>query len=267
MLVGTASFAADMPMPPMMQPPPLEDVGSGWYLRGDIGMTNQSVGKMFNALDSGATNLNRSTTFDASPLIGIGVGFNYNSWLRFDVTGEYRSKANFKGSDQFTFFDGAGTAVAHDDYTASKSEWLFMANAYVDLGTWWCITPFIGGGVGMVRTTIHDLRDNGHVFFSNGTNVPNVAYGATTSKWNFAWAVHAGLAYKASSNVTFEIAYRYLNLGEAASGDLVALGGGNTVNNPMEFRDLVSHDIKFGVRFSLDPEPAKAFPPPLMRRG
>jgi opacity protein-like surface antigen len=266
-LVGTASFAADMPMPPMMQPPPIEDVGSGWYLRGDIGMTNQSVGNMTNALDSGATGLRRSTGFDASPLVGVGVGFTYNSWLRFDVTGEYRSKANFKGSDQFTFFDGGGTARGHDDYTASKSEWLFMANAYIDLGTWWCVTPFIGAGVGIARTTIHDLRDNGGVFFSDGSYAASAAYGATTSKWNFAWAIHAGLAYKASQNVTFELAYRYLNLGEAESGDLIALGGGNSVYNPMKFRDLDSHDIKFGVRFSLDPEPTKAFPPPLMRRG
>jgi opacity protein-like surface antigen len=177
-----------------------------------------------------------------------------------------RAATSSPGSDQFTFFDGGGTAVGHDDYTASKSEWLFMANAYIDLGTWWCVTPFIGAGIGMARTTIHDFRDNGHVFFSDGTHAPSVAYGATTSTWNFAWAIHAGLAYKATQNVTFEIAYRYLNLGKAETGDLIALGGGNFVNNPMKFQDLDSHDIKFGVRFSLDP-PAKAFPPPLMRRG
>ena len=23
-----------------------------------------------------------------------------------------------------------------------------MANGYVDLGTWWCMTPFIGAGIG-----------------------------------------------------------------------------------------------------------------------
>jgi hypothetical protein len=25
---------------------------------------------------------------------------------------------------------------------------VFLANGYVDLGTWWCFTPFIGAGVG-----------------------------------------------------------------------------------------------------------------------
>ena len=45
-LLSSAAFAADMPsiMPPPPQPyyaPPAEDFG-GWYLRGDIGMTNST---------------------------------------------------------------------------------------------------------------------------------------------------------------------------------------------------------------------------------
>jgi opacity protein-like surface antigen len=259
----------------MMPPPPIEEVSSGWYLRGDIGMTAQEVGSLNNVLYSGATSVaHTGLTFDSSPLIGLGVGFQWNSWMRFDATAEYRGRAGFKGSDQVTFNDGGGIARLSDDYTASKSEWLFMANAYVDLGTWWCITPFIGAGVGMARTTIHGFRDNGTGFFSDGTEFQSVAYGDTASTWSFAWAFHAGLAYKMSQNVTFELAYRYVHLGDAASGDLIALGGGNLVNNPMEFKDLSSHDLKFGVRFNLDPTPVPAmapprmaFPPPLMRRG
>ena len=44
-LLSSAAFAADMPSimpPPMYAPPPVEDFG-GWYLRGDIGFSNQSV--------------------------------------------------------------------------------------------------------------------------------------------------------------------------------------------------------------------------------
>ena len=36
--------------------------------------------------------------FDASPLFGLGIGYYFNDWLRFDVTGEYRGTANFHGS-------------------------------------------------------------------------------------------------------------------------------------------------------------------------
>ena len=40
-------------------------------------------------------------------------------------------------------------ALGTDTYHATKNEWVVLANAYVDLGTWWCITPFIGAGVGV----------------------------------------------------------------------------------------------------------------------
>ena len=33
----------------------------------------------------------------------------------------------------------------------------------------------------------------------------------------------------------------------------------------MQFKDITSHDLKFGVRWMLQPEPA--YQPPLMRRG
>ncbi len=45
-LLSSVAFAADMPSimppPPMYAPPPVEDFG-GWYLRGDIGFSNQQV--------------------------------------------------------------------------------------------------------------------------------------------------------------------------------------------------------------------------------
>ena len=44
--------------------------------------------------------------------------------------------------------------VGTDIYHATKSEWVVLANAYVDLGTWWCMTPFIGAGVGGARVSI-----------------------------------------------------------------------------------------------------------------
>lgn len=272
MLVGTASFAADMPMlPPMPAPPPLEDVGSGWYLRGDIGMTNQSVRKLSSPDYAPLTSLQQTgLTFDSSPLFGVGVGVNYNGWLRFDVTGEYRGKANFKGTDRVAYNIGADLVVGRDDYTASKSEWLFLANAYIDLGTWWCVTPFIGAGVGFSRNTISGFRDNGWTQNRTTGETVNDGYGfaEAASRWNFAWALHAGLAYQASQNLTFELAYRYVNLGDAVTGDQINFFGQPGNNNPVTFKDLTSHDLKFGVRFSLDPQPIRpAFPPPLMSRG
>ena len=88
---------------------------------------------------------------------GLGVGYKFNDWFRADVTGEYRGKANFHGSDNVAFTGGQGV----DNYSGSKSEWLFLANAYVDLGTWSCFTPYIGAGVGGSYNTIRSFRDDG----------------------------------------------------------------------------------------------------------
>ena len=77
----------------------------------------------------------------------MGVGYEWNSWLRFDVTGEYRTKAAFKATGRYTDFC-AGGGNCFDVNTGNFSSAVFLANAYVDLGTWWCLTPFIGVGVG-----------------------------------------------------------------------------------------------------------------------
>ena len=70
-----------------------------------------------------------------------------------------------------------------------------MANAYVDLGTWWCLTPYVGVGVGMANIKISGFRDDGFNYTRPGSD-NSTAYADDASKWNFAWAVHAGMTYK-----------------------------------------------------------------------
>ena len=54
-LLSQAAFAADMAIaPPPYAPPVVEDFG-GWYLRGDIGFSNQRVDRLNNVLDSNIT--------------------------------------------------------------------------------------------------------------------------------------------------------------------------------------------------------------------
>ena len=268
-LAAVASFAiintahsADMPVPVLA---PAVDF-SGWYLRGDIGFSNQSVGSLFNVNYANFNSVqNIDKGFDAAPFFGLGIGYTVNNWLRFDVTGEYRGAANFHGLDVGAL---PGGGFADDRYTGSKSEWTFLLNGYVDLGTWWNITPFIGAGVGFSRNTISNFGDISVCLNSNGCAGAggSDAFGGTASKWNFAWALHAGLAYQLYRNVTLELAYRYIDLGNAQSGDLVAFNGISFINNPMEFHHLTSQDVKFGVRFNFggyEPPP----PPPLRSRG
>ena len=181
------------------------------------------------------------SAFDASPLFGIGIGYNFNEWLRFDMTGEYRSSANFHGSQIITSPGGTIT----DEYYARKKEWLFLLNGYVDLGTWQGFTPFVGAGVGFSHNTIASFQDICTPCPGGG-----VAFAEDTSKWNFAWALHAGLAYKVTKNFTVELAYRYVNLGNARVGRHLHLSRHEQHREPDELReaDVARHQARPAVQ-------------------
>jgi opacity protein-like surface antigen len=262
-LMSSAAFAADMAIaPPPYAPAVVEDFG-GWYLRGDIGFSNQRVSRLNNVLDANATTSVQNLNFNTAGIFGLGAGYRFNNWFRMDITGEYRGNSQFFGTDAITFPGGFGT----DTYHATKSEWVVLGNAYVDLGTWWCITPFIGAGVGGARVSINGFTDQGIVtpVPGPGPALASLAFGDNVSRWNFAWALHAGVAYRVTPNFTVELAYRYLDMGNGLTGDLRAFDGTNNINNPTTFRSITSHDLKIGVRWDLANPPV--YQPPLIRKG
>ena len=66
--------------------------------------------------------------------------------------------------------------------------------------------------------------------------------------------------------LTLELAYRYLDLGSAATGSSNSVDGVTVVNgSPFGLRDITSHDFMLGVRWMLN-EPA-AMPAPVVRKG
>ena len=271
-LLSSMAFAADLAIapPPMSYAPPV-DFG-GWYLRGDIGMTNQRFDSLHSRLiDAVNTNFpgslqNHGFGFDSSTTFDIGVGYQFNNWFRVDITGEWRGKANLHGSQNLpsgSAFALANQQVGVDNYSGSKSEGVFMANAYVDFGTWWCVTPFVGAGIGTSYNRISGFRDDGFTF-TNGALSNSTFYGDDAGKWNFAWAVYAGLSYQVTHNVSIELAYRYISLGNGMTGPTRAFDG-SVVADPFILKNITSNDIKLGVRWSLESPPVYA--PPLITKG
>src|SRR5258707_482118 len=126
-LLSTMAFAADLAIapPPMYSPPPPADFG-GWYLRGDIGMTNQRMKSLDNPDPNAALFTSVGMGFDSSTLFDVGVGYQFNNWFRADVTGQWRGKANFHGS-QFT------DAFAR---SASVEPWIPSGSTH---GRRWCV--------------------------------------------------------------------------------------------------------------------------------
>ena len=240
-----AAQAADLALPP---PQPC---CNNWYLRGDIGFSNQQLGSLYNDNYTGygsVTNVDKG--FDSAPFFGFGIGYNVNNWLRFDVTGEYRGRANFHGLDTTQGPNGL------DRYTGSKYEWTSLLNGYVDLGTWNCFTPFVGAGIGFSRNTITNFSDTSEATSADW-------HSSDASKWNFAWALYAGVGYRVTDNFTIELAYRYIDLGNATTGTMQTSYGVQPDQPPFEFRHLTSNDVRLGLRFTCcDFAP----PPPLRSR-
>ncbi len=233
--IGSAQAADISYEPPMIEPLPIE--AGGWYLRGFIGMSNQQVDNIYNVLfETTDVTFLSDPSFESGIIGGGGFGYRFNDWFRADFTGEYRGKTGFTAYDVYP--------GGSNDYTAKKSEWLLLANAYFDLGTWKGITPYVGAGVGAARVTIHDFVDVNVITAGGGT-------AADASKWNFAWALHAGVGYEVNDRLTIDLAYRYVDLGDGVTGDIVRFDGVNNVYNPMHFNDITSHDIMLGFRYAL----------------
>jgi len=272
------AFAADLgPVPPPMLPPvvaPVEEF-SGWYLRGDVGVGRQK----FN--DFAFTQTNPNFVWPASwridqkdikdtAFVGIGVGYQWNSWLRTDVTAEYRTSTKGKAIGSYTEFCPGGRCFDVYDFDHQAS--VFLVNAYVDLGTWWCLTPFIGAGVGGARHDISSIHDVG--FIANGTTafgLPDLGKDSNVT-WDLAWAIHAGFGYNVSNNLKLEFAYRYLNMGSPDTAVVACNSFGCAGNGPRAFytlNDLTSHDFKIGMRwlFNEPVPPPPVYAPPLIRKG
>lgn len=272
-LLSSMAFAADMPIapPPMSYAPPA-DFG-GWYLRGDIGFSNQSVKNVLDTNPNAYNNVavSQTSSFGSGGIYDVGVGYRFNNWFRTDFTAQYRGKTNFTGLDVVNGTGPFAGFVGTDSYTATKSELLFLANAYVDLGTWWCVTPFIGAGIGTARVSIANFTDTGDFFhgelpLAQQFTAHSFNYAGTASQWNFAWAAHAGLAYQVSPGLTLELAYSFVSMGNGVTGASYSFDQvTNTTHAAFQFKNIYSNDVKLGVRWNFDTAPAYA--PPLITKG
>lgn len=227
-------------------PPPPAPSGRAWYLRGTIGMKNPEPGSIFVDDPAWANHTVHHQDIKSSSLFGFGIGVEHNRWLRFDITGEYRGKQHFVAHDSYSYgvCNGDPTVCGTNDYSANIKSWLGLANAYIDLGTYRGITPYVGGGIGFASLTTMGFKDQ---------NVPagSTFYGErdkTTT--NFAWALYAGLAYDVTPALTLDFGYRYTDLGSIKTGTATAFDGSSSYSG-LEIRDITSHDLLLTARYRL----------------
>lgn len=242
--------AADVYVPPVYKDyVPEEPAFGGWYLRGHIGMSNQRFkGLDYFRYDDPAIDviwLDRGG-FGSAPIFGGGVGYQFNDWLRTDVTAEYRGKATFTALDRIVDAGDPDTILGINDYRAKKSELLFLANVYADLGNFSGLTPYIGAGIGASRNTISGFNDS-NILTSGG------GYADRNSQWELAWALHAGVSYDVTERTAIDFGYSYTFLGDGQTGPGQNYDPSLTVpNDGWTFKDLQSHDLKLGFRYKFN---------------
>ena len=218
--------AADMPggwLPDFKQAQPFTQLVSGWYFRTDLGFRKYSIG----SVDATPPELVTQHSINSVPTFGIGCGYKYE-WFRFDVTADYGMLARFRGD----------TATTPSYYSAKIDALTVLANVYFDLGTWRGFTPYVGAGFGTSAIRTHE--------YSNITVVPADAV-EPEMRWNISWAAMAGVSYQFASNLAVDVGYRYLSLGETASGTEPPGYAARTY-----FRDIKAQEIRVGLRWILD---------------
>lgn len=276
---SATAHAADMPMQmppqasPQYQPVPMvvEAPAGRWYLRGDVGVGMQSFSQ-FNFTETNSSfvwpaswTIVQQNVGDAA-LVGFGVGYEFNNWFRFDVTGEYRTQAAFKATGRYSEFCPGG-GYCFDVTSGNYSAAVFLANAYVDLGTWWCLTPYVGFGLGGAYNMTNGIQDLGLA----NTSSPGFGLGGSQSSLNFAWDVQLGLTYNVSNNLKIDFGWRYLNLGSPQTATVQCF---NTTSCPSAFytlKDMTSQDFRIGLRWMFEPAASvgvmAAAPAPVMMQA
>jgi opacity protein-like surface antigen len=271
--LASAGFAGDLPPPPLPQAPmPVQVFGndSGFYLRGDVGVGVNTVGKHSLATSpstftpTGVTGYNDDLS--ASSFVGVGAGYAINNWFRVDGTLEYRGGGKLSSVDYYTPNAGNGFTTGKDFYSANVSSFVGLVNAYVDLGTWYCITPYIGAGVGFANNTISGFTDIGYSVPTPPGGTSGVYFGKGSTN-NFAFALMAGLGYDVTNNLKLDLGYRYLNMGKVTTGSSVPQFGPPTYKYTQ--KDLSSHDFRIGMRWVFADKsapPPPSYSAPLVRK-
>ena len=258
--------------PPYYPPPPVyvrrrgRGICDSWYLRGFVGSapTPYQLDYLQNPANS-SNSLSTSTSIADTTFVGAGIGYEFNNWLRFEPPPNIaRRRASMPSGITPT----AGWRFL-DTYEGNLRSWVFLANAFVDLGTWDCLTPFVGAGIGGACNKLSDFTDI-------NPSLAGFGFGRNPSSWNLAWALYAGVSYNVSKNFKIDLTYRYLNYG-SITDTVDCFSGCNP--DPFKFKDLYSNDIMLGLRWTCcdtappppryvyQPQPYMPPPPPLQSRG
>lgn len=236
--IASAASAADLPAASNFMSPEAPAFNAGdWYLRGDVGYSMPMRPSAEGLLPGGIIRDFDKEKLGKTLLLGAGVGYRFNNWLRADVTGEWRRSA------AFTATNSASNYV--DGYSAERARFsaaTFLLNGYVDLGTWSGFTPYIGAGVGVSRKQTRDWTTEVVCFTALCAPSGPSASLPNSSKTGFTWALMAGTAIQLTNQLSLDLGYRFLNMGGMTTkADAFGVSA--------KFADVKVNEARLGLRY------------------
>jgi opacity protein-like surface antigen len=210
--------------PPAYVAPRYTELMSGWYLRLDGGYGWNKV----KSVDSIAPVVRAD--YASAPDVTVGFGYKFQ-WIRFDLTFDRGFPSRFDG---FT-----GLSVAQPQYKAKIGWMTALGNAYIDLGTWWGFTPYVGGGIGATRLDSKKYTDSSLIFSAHGS--------PESQSTNFSWAAMAGVSFQLAPNWAIDVGVRHLELGKISNTT-----GSGTPLDYATFKYISTDEVRLGVRFLFD---------------
>ena len=245
---------------------------SGWYLRGDVGYVfkNKTSGdwdfyNQFPGVEGIDDTYHYDTfTLDGAASIGGGVGYRFTDHLRTDATLDY-FKTDVAGETPCPFMvqiDPNGLNLPFDAECNLKgstkaSVWTAMANAYVDIGQFGRINPYIGAGIGFAHVSYDDYSED---------QVCGAPYSCPFSgthdgkdSWRFASALMAGATIDLTAQLKLDAGYKYTRI---EGGDAYGFDGPDTSfgASGVQGRDhgFDVHTVRAGLRYEFGGGPQQA---------
>lgn len=219
-----------------------------FYLRLDGGIARHDKPVM---VEDGVADLT-DTSMGRAWTLGGGIGYYFARNIRGDLTWDHRFKADVSGYRYDVAQLTAADCHAGDPLALSQSSCygtrqvglksdVFLANLYYDFDCRCHITPYIGAGLGFVRHSV----SSGTVV--NASGVAGDIDGASST--HVAAALMGGFSVQLRERLALDAGYRFLYLGETATGPVRDRQGGVTIANDPTIENIHAHEFRVGLRY------------------
>jgi opacity protein-like surface antigen len=258
------------------------EIGTGWYIRGDVGY---NIGGRQN-----------DETYDLAPItfdnsyadglnVGVGFGYKFNDIFRFDTTLDRVFGGRFSNTQLIApagpcigtglYVDTTSGVNYLDVYPiinclrkdeASYNAWYAMGNAYADLGTFNGFTPFVGAGLGVAKInwreetnsiTCIPVHEDVHEETCSALGTvaqpeQNAVYTepgilSNGSNWKLAMSLTAGVSYQLSKGLHLDTSYKFTSIG----GGFGSIPYGPTPGSSIAKDGFGLHQVKMGMRYEI----------------